>query len=587
MICLWRFWVVKMSAQFHSPLYRKLTPSEQIEADTRIATAVFESQESMMITDVNGVILRVNKAFAETTGYTEEEAVGSTPRLLKSSYHDANFYRAMWKTIFLTGKWQGEIWDRRKNGDIYPKWLTITAIKDSNGIVTHYVGSHIDISERKAAAEKIIHLAYHDHLTGLPNRVLLLDRLQQALASSLHNNLHGALLFIDLDNFKDLNETLGHDMGDNLLILVTQRLVSAMRDIDTVARLGGDEFMLMLPDLSANEIETATMAEAIAEKILADLRLPYRLGENTYRCTASIGVTLFSDSQQAIDELLKQADISMYQAKKAGRNALRFFDRQMQESVSARVSMEEELQNALELKQFHLYYQMQVDSSNSPLGAEALIRWVHPVRGLVLPDQFIPLAEKSGAILPIGIWVLETACAQLKAWQDDPLTRDFTLAVNVSARQFRQAEFVNQVKRVVNNFAVKPELLKLELTESMLQENIEETIAAMNALNEFGVQFSLDDFGTGYSSLQYLKRLPLGQLKIDRSFVLEISISNRDKAVVRAIIALAKSMDVDVIAEGVETEEQRLLLLNKGCDNFQGYLFGRPVPIEQLEIDSH
>ena len=339
----------------------------------------------------------------------------------------------------------------------------------------------------------------------------------------------------------------------------------------------------MLIDLSGQPIESAAQAEAIGEKILAALSEPYQLDKNTYRCTASIGVTLFGGNEQATDELMKQADIAMYQAKKSGRNALRFFDLQMQENISARVSLESELHNALEFQQFHLHYQIQVDNEHRPLGAEVLIRWIHPVRGLMPPDKFIPLAEETGLILPIGRWVLETACAQLKAWQVGRSAGHLTLAVNVSARQFHQADFVAQVQTALQHYAIDPRLLKLELTESLLQENIEETIATMSALNEVGVQFSLDDFGTGYSSLQYLKRLPLNQIKIDRSFVRDIATDSSDIAVIRATIAMARSLGLNIIAEGVETKEQRQVLLENGCTHFQGYLFGRPAPIEQFE----
>ncbi len=560
-----------------------ITDRKQTEANFRIAATAFESQESLMITNAEREILRINQAFTDCTGYTAEDVVGQTPHLLESGRHNADFYQDMWETIRRTGMWQGEAWDRRKDGTVYPKWLSISAVKNDDGMVTHYVWSHIDITERKAAEETIEHLAFYDHLTNLPNRLLLLDRLKQALLSSVHRNRHGALLFIDLDNFKNLNDTLGHDFGDLLLKQATQRLQSSIREGDTVARLGGDEFVVMLVDLSELPIEAAAQTESIGEAILAALSLPYTLDKNTYRCTASIGVTLFGAHPQATDELMKQADIAMYQAKKAGRNSLRFFDRQMQDNISARVALESELQNALELGQFQLYYQIQVDESYRPLGAEALIRWTHPERGLVSPIQFIPLAEDTGLILPIGQWVLQTACAQLKAWQQHVFTHGLTLAVNVSARQFRQADFVLQVLSAVRFHGIDPNLLKLELTESLLQENIEDTIATMNALNQIGVRFSLDDFGTGYSSLQYLKRLPLDQIKIDQSFVRDISIDASDIAVVRATIAMAASLGLKVIAEGVETEEQRQLLLEHGCSNYQGYLFGRPVPIEQFE----
>lgn len=562
---------------------KDISALKQAEADLRISATAFESQESLMITDADGVILRVNKAFTDDTGYTAEEVVGQTPRLLKSGRHDANFYQKMWEIITRTGTWQGEIWDRRKNGDLYPKWLTISAVKREDGVVTHYVGSHFDITERKAAEEKIQHLAFYDHLTDLPNRLLLLDRLQQALVTSARSSRNGALLFIDLDNFKNLNDTLGHDMGDLLLKQVTQRLEACIREGDTMARLGGDEFVVMLVGLSEHRFEAAAQTEAIGEKMLAALSQPYQLDKSTYHCTGSIGITLLSGNQQAAEELMKQADIAMYQAKKAGRNTLRFFDQKMQENISARVSLEGELHKALEFQQFHLHYQIQVDNSLRPLGAEALIRWIHPERGMVSPAHFIPLAEENGLILPIGLWVLETACNQLKTWQKDALTRELTLAVNVSARQFRQGDFVAQVQAAVQSHAINPQKLKLELTESMLLENIEDTIATMKSLHEIGVQFSLDDFGTGYSSLQYLKRLQLDQLKIDQSFVRDIATNSSDKAIVRTIVAMAQSLDIDVIAEGVETEEQRQLLLKKGCSNYQGYLFGRPMPIDQFE----
>ncbi len=562
---------------------RDITERKQAETDLRIAAAAFESHESLMITDANHVILRVNQAFTNDTGYTAEEAVGQTPRLLKSGRHDAAFYHLMWETINRTGSWQGEIWDRHKNGEIYPKWFNISAVKGAGGVVTHYVGSHMDITERKEAEKEIHSLAFYDPLTELPNRRAFMDRFHHALAASTRIGKSGALLFIDLDNFKALNDTLGHDIGDLLLQQVAQRLTACVRDDDTVARLGGDEFVVLLENLSEHLIEAAAQTEAIGEKILMFLSQFYQFDHNEYHGTASIGATLFNGSLQTTDELMKQADITMYQAKKAGRNTVRFFDQNMQANITSRFSLEGELRKALGNQELHLYYQIQMTSSHIAFGAEALIRWIHPLRGIISPALFIPLAEETGLILPIGHWVLETACAQLKAWQQDALTRNLVLAVNVSAKQFHQADFTSQVQAAVLRHGINADLLKLELTEGALVENIDETIATMNALNEVGVQISLDDFGTGYSSLQYLKKLPLDQLKIDRSFVRDLATHSSDKAIVRTIIAMAHSLDLDVIAEGVETEEQRQFLIENGCTHFQGYLFSQPVPIEQFE----
>jgi len=567
----------------HLCMVEDITKRKLAEDDLRIAAIAFESKEGMMVTDVNHVILRVNHAFTTITGYTAEDAIGQTPRLLSSGRHDADFYAAMWESIHSTGNWEGEVWNQRKIGEVYPEYLNITAVKGADGIVTNYVATLTDITLRRAAAEEIHHLAFYDHLTSLPNRRLLLDRLNHASAASARSGRQCALLYLDLDQFKTLNDTRGHEMGDLLLQQVAVRLTASVREGDTVARLGGDEFVVMLEDLSKQGNEAAAQAETIANKILTALNQPYQLVTYKYYGTVSIGVVLFSEHEQTQEELLRHADIAMYQAKKTGRNRLRFFDPQMQDTINARASMEDELRKALEKQQFHLYYQIQVDISGRSLGAEALIRWLHPERGLVSPFNFIPLAEETGLILPIGQWVLDTACAQLKVWQQDELTSALTLSVNVSAKQFHQADFVAQVQAAVQRHAINPMRLKLELTESMLLENVEDTIATMQVLKEIGIRFSLDDFGTGYSSLQYLKRLPLYQLKIDQSFVRDIAIHSSDQAIVRTIIAMAHTLNLNVIAEGVETEEQQGLLLNCGCTHYQGYLFGRPVPIEQFE----
>lgn len=562
---------------------RDINARKQAEQDMRIAAIVFESQEGMMVTDVRNNILRVNQAFTEITGYTADEVIGHNPRLLRSNRHEKSFYAAMWGSVNANARWEGEIWNRRKNGEIYPQYLTITAVKDQADKVTHYVGTLTDITHRKAAAEEIEHLAFFDPLTNLPNRRLLQDRLKPALAASQRSGRKGALLFIDLDNFKSLNDTLGHDMGDLLLQQVAERLSRCVREDDTVARLGGDEFVVMLEYLSERSAEAATQTENIGNKILAAINQPFQLINHEYICTPSIGATLFSGHEQTVEELLKHADIAMYDAKTSGRNALRFFDPKMQEIVAARVALEEELRRALRDRQFVLYYQVQVKSSGFPFGAEALIRWSHPELGPIPPSDFIPVAEETGLILIIGHWVLETACRQLKTWQQSPSTRNLVLSVNVSGKQFFQTDFVDQVVACIQRHDVDPKLLKLELTESILLEDIEETIAIMEALVKFGVQFSLDDFGTGYSSLQYLKKLPLSQLKIDQSFVRDIANDNSDRTIVRTIIAMANTLNLSVIAEGVETEEQQQILQANGCETCQGYLFSKPLPIEQFD----
>jgi diguanylate cyclase (GGDEF)-like protein/PAS domain S-box-containing protein len=564
-------------------LSRDITERKRVESELRIAATAFEAQEGMLISDAAGEILRVNKSFTKITGYSAEEVLGNNPRILNSGLHDTDFYREMWDKISESGNWEGEIWNRRKNGEVYPELLAITAVKRADGIISNYVATFSDISERKEAARKIEQLAFYDPLTGLPNRRMLVDRLTQALAVSSRNGQEGALLFLDLDHFKTINDTLGHHVGDMLLQQVAQRLSSCVREGDTVARLGGDEFVVMLEGLSADEVSSAEQTEAVGEKMLATLSRPYQLAGNDYHNTSSIGAVLFSGHQQSVDVLLQQADIAMYQVKQSGRNNLRFFDPEMQHAISVRAELESELRKALEKHQFQLYYQIQVDALSRPLGAEALIRWLHPERGLVPPVQFIHLAEETGLILSIGAWVLDTACAQLKIWQQDEKTRDFILAVNVSARQFCHSDFVDQVRKMVAYHEITPDRLKLELTESLLMDTIEVNISTMTALSEIGVQLSLDDFGTGYSSLQYLKRLPLDQLKIDQSFVRQLVTDNSDKAIVGTIIAMAESLSLDVIAEGVETEEQRQLLKQMGCNCFQGYLFGKPVPIEQFE----
>ena len=564
-------------------LSRDITERKLSEMELKIAATAFEAQEGIIVTDANTNILRVNNAFAEITGYSAEESIGKTPTFLSSGKHDKKFYDAMWAAIARKGVWEGEIWNRRKSGEIYPERLVITAVKDKHGNITNYVASLADITESKAASDEIKNLAFYDPLTQLPNRRLLLDRLEQALASSNHSGQLGALLFLDIDHFKVLNDTLGHNTGDLLLKIIAERLKSCVREADTVARIGGDEFVILIEDLGAERLAAASYTEMLAEKILNLLAQPYKLDSYDYSGSASIGAALFFDHQADIEDLLKQADIAMYQAKDSGRNTIRFFDIQMQEAVASRLNLERELRHAIDNNQFELYYQIQTNKEKVPIGAEALIRWIHPQLGTISPAKFIPLAEDTGLILPIGQWVLDTACAQLKEWQSRTLTRELSISINVSAKQFNHANFITQVHDTVSRHAIDPAFLSLELTESMLLESIEQMIDKMMELRKIGVRFELDDFGTGYSSLQYLKRLPLNQLKIDQSFIRDIAVDDNDKVLVHTIIAMAHNLDLKVIAEGVEDEEQRQFLMDHGCDHFQGYLFGKPMPINMLD----
>jgi diguanylate cyclase (GGDEF)-like protein len=433
------------------------------------------------------------------------------------------------------------------------------------------------------AGQEIEQLAFFDPLTRLPNRRLLMDRLQQALASGARSGRLGAMMFMDLDHFKTINDTLGHDVGDNLLRQVAERLRACVREADTVARLGGDEFVVMLEDLDMPAPSAATQIELIGEKILTALNKPYQVGLHTLSSTPSIGVTLFLGHDESVDDLLKKADIAMYQAKMSGRNAIRFYDPYMQAGIAARTALDKDLRAALDQQQFMLHYQAQVSDAGTVVGAEVLIRWQHPVRGMVSPMDFIPLAEETGQIMPIGQWVLDTACRQLKAWETVPAFQALELAVNVSARQFRAADFVHQIAQTLQTTAANPCRLKLELTESLVLDDVVDTVAKMDQLKALGVRFSMDDFGTGQSSLAYLTQLPLDQLKIDQSFVRNIGVKSTDDIIIQTIIGLASRLGMEVIAEGVETPAQREFLQHNGCTVCQGYLLGRPVPLDQFE----
>ncbi len=551
--------------------------------------ATLESTPSIAVQwfDADGRVLYWNKASEVMYGFTAAEAVDSVigdNLLMYLDRQQAESFIAVLKEIDRSGQpfGPGEYSVRKKDGAEIVVLATTFAIP-GEGDSKIFVRMDLDVTQRKKAEERIQELAFFDQLTGLPNRTLMLDRLRQAMAASSRNGSHGALLFIDLDNFKTLNDTLGHDTGDLLLQTVGQRLVSSMRQGDTVSRLGGDEFVVLLEGLSTNMLEAANQAESVGEKILATLNETYEFGIHRHHSTPSIGVTLFTNHFETTEELLKRADLAMYQAKAAGRNTLRFFDPEMQATVTARVALELDLRKALSEKQFVLHYQPQVDSSGRVIGAEALVRWQHPQRGLVLPAEFIPLAEECGLILPLGQWVMETACARLLAWATRPETAALTLAVNVSARQFNLQDFVGQVLDTIERSGIRPEMLKLELTESLLLDNVEDIIAKIGALKARGVGFSMDDFGTGFSSLSYLKRLPLDQLKIDQAFVRDAHTNHNDGAVVRTIVALGQNLGLMVIAEGVETAMQRDYLASIGCHAYQGHFFSRPLPLAEFD----
>jgi diguanylate cyclase (GGDEF)-like protein/PAS domain S-box-containing protein len=478
--------------------------------------------------------------------------------------------------------WQCEYRVTMPDGNV--RWHMTSAVphKEPDGTVVSH-GFTMDITDRKRAEQEIERLAFYDALTGLPNRRLLLDRLQRSIAAGQRTKAQGALLFIDLDNFKDLNDTLGHDMGDQLLSQVAARLVGCVRETDTVSRFGGDEFVVMLENLSTDLSQAAAQAEVVADKLLASLNQPFELDGGQHYSTPSIGITLFGEQRLTVDELLKRADLAMYQAKAAGRNTQRFFDPDMQAAVNARSNLEADLRQGLAREEIHVHYQPVVDHNGKLVGAEALARWRHPQRGMISPADFIPLAEQTGLILPLGQTVLHTACSQLAQWAQNPATAHLSLSVNVSARQFRQPGFAAQVLGTLKACQADPRKLKLELTESLLLGDIEDTIERMEQLKKEGVGFALDDFGTGYSSLSYLKRLPLDQVKIDQSFVRDVLSDPNDAAIVRTILALAKSLDLEVVAEGVETAGQLGFLRLHGCEGFQGYLFGRPLPLDVLE----
>ena len=568
--------LVAIAVRRHLAMARQLRASEQ-----KLRRMLETTQEGFWMVDPEHRILEVNPALCAMLERSRSEIIGANLfDLLRTSDHPVFLAAA---GVRNGGANRFEMALRRPDGSLLACEFSITRMQDDEGNPSGLFALISDITQRKQAEEQIRNLAFYDVLTQLPNRRLLLDRLGQALAASHRSGQFGAILFLDLDNFKTVNDTQGHDVGDLLLTEVARRLRASVRDDDTVARLGGDEFVVLLEGLHSAQAIAAAQVETVAEKLREAINQPISIQGREFHSTPSIGVCLFFNHQVRVDELLKRADVAMYQAKDAGRNAIRFFDPAMQAALDARIALLADLRHALAQEQFHLEYQAQVDLQGCIVGAEVLLRWRHPERGPISPGHFIPLAEESNLIVEIGHWVLQTACDQIRSWRENPAARGLRLAVNVSARQFRQNNFVQQVEAALRTSGISPAQLKLELTESLVLHNVADTIAKMQALKNLGVGFAMDDFGTGHSSLSYLKQLPLDQLKIDQSFVRDVATDPNDAAIVQTIIVMAKSLGLDVIAEGVETEAQLAFLRAHDCPAFQGYLFSRPVALAQFE----
>ncbi|WP_404358919.1 EAL domain-containing protein [Methylotuvimicrobium sp. KM1] len=562
-----------------------VTEHKEAEEELHLAAITFESLQGIMITDPDATILRVNQAFTTVTGYSTEEVIGKNPNILHSDRHDQSFYQDLWRQLEIDGRFEGEIWDRRKDGSIFPIWQCITAVKNNRGETTHYVAVFTDLSEKKKFEEYISQLAFYDPLTDLPNRRLLLERIDQVLIQAKRKNTYAAILYMDLDRFKVLNDSMGHQTGDELLVQVAKRLKQSIRQEDTPTRLGGDEFVILVHTDTSHLEEATQKILNLAEKIMRKLNEPYLIKGNEHYFSSSMGVTLFSGQcQLAATDLLQQADTAMYRSKEKGRNTISFFDRSMQEAADKRLQIENALRMAIEQQQFTLYFQPQVDRTGRIISAEALIRWNYPDKGLIAPNEFIPIAEETGMIQQIGAWVIEAACSRIKLWQQ--AGRDYAyVSINVSSQQFRQKDFVTNVRRAIMQADIESSRLMIEITESALMQDINDTVEKMQALMELGIAISIDDFGTGYSSLAYLTQFPLSQLKIDQRFVKNIDVDKNSAVIVETIIAMAGNLGLKVVAEGVETERQLEFLVEKGCVVFQGYFFGKPVPVDQFGMN--
>ncbi|HEY0844825.1 MAG TPA: EAL domain-containing protein [Noviherbaspirillum sp.] len=556
-----------------------ITDRKRGEEALRLSSTVFEnSPQGILITDGERRILRVNRNFCRITGYEPEDVIGRTPDILQSGRHDEAFYRSMWQSIEEHGNWSGELWNRRKTGELYAEHLSIIRVCDKDGKPTNYIGLFDDISHFKAAQSEIERLSYFDAMTGLPNRALLQDRLQHALRNAERHENRVALLVVDLDRLAHINDTFGHQIGDLLLGAVAQRLQHALRASDTLSRHIGDEFAVILEDLNDSQ-----MAAELAERLLADLSRPFHIGGHDVTISACIGISVFPEDGKTPEMLLKHADVALHHAKDGGSGRFQFFREEMNHASMERLLIESSLRTALQRNEFCLHYQPQVEFGSGRIaGMEALVRWQHPHMGMVSPGRFIPIAEETGLVVEIGMWVLREACRQTHRWHlaGHPHLR---VAVNVSARQFNQEHFATHVKQVLQETGLAPDRLELELTESMIMQRPERVIGVMMELRELGVKFSIDDFGTGYSSLSQLKRFPIDKLKIDQSFTHDIAGGTSGAAITQAIIALGRSMHLHVVAEGVETEEQQRFLVQNGCHSMQGYLFSRPLDPDRFE----
>ncbi|VAW43824.1 diguanylate cyclase/phosphodiesterase (GGDEF & EAL domains) with PAS/PAC sensor(s) [hydrothermal vent metagenome] len=556
-----------------------ITQTKWLEKKYGLARKVIENTtEAVVFTDAKGLIVDINEAYQEITGYQRSELIGKNPNVLKSGRHDRRFYQSMWAQIKEQGNWSGEVWDRRKNGEIYPKWLIINVILDDDGNPAGYVGIFNDLSDQKKAEEKLEELSFYDPLTHLPNRVLFYDRLSVGISIAKREKHHLAVLLIDLDRFKVVNDSLGHNIGDELLECIAKRFLTLGRESDTVARLGGDDFAILLP-----ELRSAEDASVVAQNFIDALLEPFCLEEHCINIGASIGISIFPSDGADGDGLVKRAELALYKAKEQGRNNYQYFSQELQDAVSDQLEMEDEMRHAIANEQFTLFYQPKISlATNKVTGMEALVRWIHPEKGLIPPDRFIPLAEETGLIIPLGEWILQTACRETVEWTRK-YDESLIVAINLSAKQFKAPDLLEMIQKTLHDNQLSPRNVELEITESCVMEDVEGALQTMKRFRENHLKLAIDDFGTGYSSLGYLKQFPMSTLKIDRSFVMDLTTDSDDAAIVEVVILLAEKLGLEVVAEGVETSDQLEFLREQGCQYVQGYLLSRPLPAKEFE----